>query len=195
MCEGEKTEPKYFQELVKAWGLNHQVKVGKNDGSSPDRVVARAQELQEQASREGDAFDEVYCVFDRDAHERFADAVAQLKALQAKGRPFKGTVSVPCFEFWLLLHFGYSDRPYARKGKKSVGDAVVSDLKTQPGFAKYGKGMDGVFTQLSPRLDDALRHAKTLAEHSADDSEHPNPSTQVHELVLRLKAIAAARRG
>ena len=191
VCEGEKTEPKYFNELIGAWSLSPQVQVGKNDGSSPDRVVARAEELQDAARRDGDAFDEVYCVFDRDAHERFADAVNRLKVL---GLPFGGVVSVPCFEFWLLLHFGYTDKPYARKGNKSVGNVVVSDLKTKQGFAKYDKGMDGVFALLESKLPAALKHAKTLAANPADNSEHPNPSTRMHELITRLQAVAASKR-
>lgn len=191
VCEGEKTEPKYFRELIGAWGLNPQVQIGSHDGSSPDKVVAQAEYLQEVARHEGDAFDEVYCVFDRDAHERFADAVARLKEL---GQPFKGVVSVPCFEFWLLLHFGFTDKPFARKGNKSVGNTVVSDLKTKEGFAKYDKGMEGVFGLLEPKLSAALKHAKTLAANPVDHSEHPNPSTQIHELIARLQDIAANKR-
>lgn len=190
VCEGEKTEPTYFHDLIRSWGLSTQVKVGKNDTSSPDRVVERAQALQAQAQREGDAFDAVYCVFDRDAHERFPDAVARLKVL---GLPFQGVVSVPCFEFWLLLHFGYTDKPYACKGKKSVGDAVVADLKTKQGFAQYGKGMKGVFALLEPKLPIAMQHATTLAAQPAEDAEYPNPSTQLHDLINQLQKIADRR--
>lgn len=191
VCEGEKTEPNYFRELIGAWSLSPQVQIGSHDGSSPDKVVAHAEHLQEVARLEGDAFDEVYCVFDRDAHERFADAVASLKQL---GQPFKGVVSVPCFEFWLLLHFGFTDKPFARKGDKSVGNTVVSDLKTKQGFAKYDKGMEGVFGLLKSKLPAALKHAITLAANPVDHSKHPNPSTQIHELIARLQDIAASKR-
>lgn len=191
VCEGEQTEPMYFRELIGALRLSPQVQIGSHDGSSPDKVVAHAEYLQEVARLEGDAFDEVYCVFDRDAHERFVDAVARLKVLN---QPLKGVVSVPCFEFWLLLHFGYTDKPYTSKGKKSVGDAVVADLKTKEGFAKYNKGMRGVFGLLSPKLPAALKHAKTLAANPVDHSEYPNPSTQMHALITRLQEIAASER-
>lgn len=190
VCEGEKTEPLYFRDMVTAWRLANLVKVGKNDGSSPDRVVTRAEELYKEAMQEGDAFDEVYCVFDRDSHERFADAVARLKQLQVDGQPVRGVVSVPCFEFWLLLHFGYTDRPYAGRGGKSVGNAVVSDLRKKPGFANYHKGMTGVFISLQPQLEQALKNATLLADHVAGGAIHPNPSTQVHELVRRLQQVS-----
>ncbi|MDD2609873.1 MAG: RloB family protein [Giesbergeria sp.] len=189
VCEGEKTEPIYFRDMVRALNLGKQVMIGKNDGSSPDKVVARAEELYAQAQREGDAFDEVYCVFDRDAHERFKEAVARLHELRAKGQPLNGIVSVPCFEFWLLLHFGYTEKPYASRGNKSVGNAVVSDLKKNPGFAKYDKGMVGVFELLAPHLEQSLKHAQRLMSNPASNDEHPNPSTQVHILVNRLKSV------
>ena len=118
-------------------------------------------------------------------------AINRLHTLKANGRPLNTVVSSPCFEFWLLLHFGYTDKPYACKGKKSVGQVVVSDLKKQPGFEKYDKGMTGVFKLLGPKLEQALKHAQQLAARPTEHIEHPNPSTQVHVLVNRLKELKA----
>lgn len=190
VCEGEKTEPLYFRDMVNAWNIGNQVKIARNDGFSPDRIVAQADELYAQAKQEGDGFDDIYCVFDRDAYEHFNAAINRLHTLKANGRPLNAVVSVPCFEFWLLLHFGYTEKPYSSTGKKSVGNAVVSDLKKKPGFTKYDKGMVGVFKLLAPNLEQALKHAQQLAAHRAGNDEHPNPSTQVHVLVNRLKVLA-----
>ena len=79
-------------------------------------------------------------------------------------------------------------------GRGSRLNVVVSDLKTKQGFAKYDKGMDGVFALLESKLPAALKHAKTLAANPADNSEHPNPSTRMHELITRLQAVAASKR-
>lgn len=190
VCEGEKTEPLYFRDMVNAWNICNQVKIARNDGFSPDRIVAQADELYAQAKQEGDGFDDIYCVFDRDAHEHFNAAINRLHTLKANGRPLNAVVSVPCFEFWLLLHFGYTEKPYSSTGNKSVGNAVVSDLKKKPGFTKYDKGMVGVFKLLAPNLEQALKHAQQLAAHRAGNDEHPNPSTQVHLLVNRLRVLA-----
>lgn len=190
VCEGEKTEPFYFSDLIKKWNLNNQVKIGSNDGSSPDKVVEKAEELFKLSESENDAFDEVYCIFDRDAHEKFPDAIEKLKTLKSNKKPLHGIVSVPCFEFWLLLHFGYTSKPYASRGKKSIGDAVVSDLKKKPEFSKYKKRTTGVFELLETKLEDALKNATTLEKLQKDDGEHCNPSTQLHELINRLKSIA-----
>lgn len=189
VCEGKKTEPIYFQDMVNDLGVARLVEIGKNDGSSPDQVVRRAVELFDEELRSGDAFDDVFCVFDRDAHERFDDAVSNLKQCQAEGKPLHGVVSVPCFEFWLLLHFGYTSKPFAAKGPKSVGNVVVSALKKHNGFEKYDKGMKGVYRMLKPQLDEAIRHAQRLLAEQAHEGAFANPSTQVHELVERIRAL------
>ena len=67
-------------------------------------------------------------------------------------------------------------------------------LSPQVQVGKNVKGMDGVFALLESKLPAALKHAKTLAANPADNSEHPNPSTRMHELITRLQAVAASKR-
>lgn len=189
VCEGTKTEPHYLRELLDDLGIRpHAVRIAPNDGVSPDRVVAHALALYEEDAVAGDAFDQVYCVFDRDKHTTFDAAVQRTQALSADGKPFVAITSTPCFEIWLLLHFGYSDQPFHAAGKKSVGDQVVAALKTKPGFAKYGKGQKGVYGQLKAKLADALTHAERLRTHGAA-SDSVNPATDVDELVKAIQAL------
>ena len=69
VCEGTKTEPHYLRELLDDLGIRPQmVRIAPNDGVSPDRVVAHAEKLFEEDAVAGDAYDLVYCVFDRDRH-------------------------------------------------------------------------------------------------------------------------------
>lgn len=190
VCEGTKTEPHYLRELLDDLRIRPQVvRVAPNDGVSPDRVVAHALALYEEDAVAGDAFDQVYCVFDRDQHTTFDAAVQRTKALSAAGQPFAAITSTPCFEVWLLLHFGYSDQPFHASGKKSVGDQVVAALKNKPGFAKYGKGQKGIYGQLKAKLADALIHAERLRQHGAKTGS-TNPTTNVDELVKAIHAIA-----
>ena len=189
VCEGTKTEPHYFRDLLDDLGIRPQaVRIAPNDGVSPDRVVAHAVALYEEDAAAGDAFDTVYCVFDRDRHTTFDAAVQRTKDLTAAGQPFVAITSTPCFEVWLLLHFGYSDQPFYPAGKKSVGDQVVSALKTKPGFAKYGKGKKEIYGQLKEKLADALTHAGRLRRHGAASCSI-NPATDVDELVKAIQAL------
>jgi hypothetical protein len=164
------------------------VRIAPNDGVSPDRIVAHALLLYEEDAASGDAYDTVYCVFDRDKHTTFDAAVQRTKDLSAAGKPLVVITSTPCFEFWLLLHFGYTDHPFHAAGKKSVGDKVVADLKTKQGFDKYGKGQKGIYAMLKDRLPDALIYAEQLRRHGAATGSI-NPATEIDKLVADLSKL------
>lgn len=191
VCEGTKTEPHYLRELLDDLHVRPQlVRIAPNDGASPDRVVAHALALYHEDELTGDAFDQVYCVFDRDQHATFDAAVQRTKDLTASGKPIVAITSTPCFEIWLLLHFRYSDQPFYAMGRKSVGDQVVSALKAMPGFTKYGKGQRGIYGQLAGRLTNALNHAERLRRHVAETGSI-NPATDIDLLVTAIQALAA----
>ena len=190
VCEGTKTEPHYLRELRDTLRIRPQmVCIAPNDGSSPNRVVDHALGLYPEDAEGGDAYDKVYCVFDRDRHSTFDAAVQRTKDLSAGGSPLEAITSTPCFEVWLLLHFGYTDQPFHAAGKKSVGDQVVAALKAKPGFAKYGKGQKGLYPQLADKLSDALDHAAQLRQHSTATGSI-NPATDIDKLVLAMQALA-----
>lgn len=191
VCEGTKTEPHYLQELLDDLKIRpHIFRIAPNDGVSPDRVVAHALALYEEDASTGDAFDLVYCVFDRDKHTTFDAAVQRTKDLNAAGKPFRAITSTPCFEVWLLLHFHYSDQPFHPAGRKSVGDQVISRLKKMPGFSAYGKGKKGIYSQLKSSLPDALTHAERLRKHGASTG-CINPATDIDELIRKIQQFTA----
>ncbi len=186
VCEGTKTEPHYFHDLLENFGIRpFIVRIAKNQGVSPDRVVAHALDLYEEDARQGDAYDAVYCVFDRDKHTTFEAAVQRTKDCQA---PLIAITSTPCFEVWLLLHFGYTDQPFHAVGKKSVGDQVVAQLKKKPGMGQYGKGQQGIYGQLKDKLGSALNNAERLRQHGKDTGSI-NPATDVDQLVMDLQRL------
>ncbi|NLY65622.1 MAG: RloB domain-containing protein [Alcaligenaceae bacterium] len=115
VCEGTKTEPRYLREFLDDLKIRPQlVHIMPNNGVTPDRIVEHAINLYEEDKIAGDAFDKVYCVFDRDKHTTFSSAVKRIKDL---GHPFVAITSTPCFEFWLLLHFIYTNKPFHAAGK------------------------------------------------------------------------------
>ncbi|OGS81215.1 MAG: hypothetical protein A2061_01070 [Gallionellales bacterium GWA2_59_43] len=151
-------------------------------------MVAHARDVQKEEVASGDGYDCIYCIFDRDKHTTFASALQQIKGISASGESLKAITSTPCFEFWLLLHFGFSDAPFHAAGKKSIGDQAVSKLKTKPGFSKYAKGTKGTYSLLKPKLPDAIKNAKKLRQViGGHESQHDaNPWTNVDELVESL---------
>jgi hypothetical protein len=195
VCEGSKTEPHYLSELREMWGIpNAWVSIKSSEGSSPHRVVQTAEKLYAEDAQMGDSFDQVFCVFDRDAHPTFSATVQRTRELKANGKPFQAITSTPCFEFWFLLHFGYSDAPFAKAGKKSVGDVVVSQFKSKAGLAQYGKGQKGMAALLLSNLASATQHATKLRKSAAkiqkhDPQIHANPWTNVDELLEHIKSL------
>ncbi len=189
VCEGEKTEPNYFRELRDYYRLNTaNVEVTGECGSSPINVLQKAQELYREAQR-NIPFDRVYCVFDKDTHQTYGQVLNAIDSLSPK-ETFFAINSVPCFEYWLLLHFCYTTQPfYGTNGGKSAGDQVLEELKVY--IPNYAKGNQGYFEALIPQLPQAIAYAKrALAE--AQKSDTDNPSTHIHELIEYLQGLAVA---
>ena len=130
----------------------------------------------------------MYCVIDRDSHDEtnFQSAVALSRA--NAGRVTLLT-SYPCFEFWLILHFGYTRAPFASVGGVSAAERALQHLKTKPDMGDYAKGnIAGLFEKLLPQLSIARTNAsRSVAEaHSVGDW---NPSTPLHLLIDRLEEL------
>ena len=181
VCEGSKTEPSYFWSLVNRNQLSTANVEVEASGSDPSRLVRKAKSLRNKEKRRGDRYDAVYCVFDRDEHAHFN--AASNEACSAK---LKLARSWPCFEFWLLLHFVYSRRPYAPSGNRSAADNCVGDL--QQHLPNYTKGNTGVFEALEDQMETAKSNAgRALLDVKA--TGRCNPSTEVHYLVAYLQAL------
>lgn len=189
VCEGEKTEPNYFNELKNYYKINSANIVITGDcGSDPLSIFRDAKKRHLEQQDLGDAFDQVYCVFDRDAHTTYADALNAIKAMPRK-TGFHAIRSVPCFEYWLLLHYLYTTKPYMKVANKSVCNLVIADLRQHD--PQYAKGCTGTFERLLPHLDKAITHAeKSLKSAMAIDAD--NPITDVHVLVHFLRNIKSA---
>ena len=183
VCEGEKTEPYYFSELIDYYRLNSaNIEVTGNCGSSPSCVLTEAQKRQQQEIKKGDAYDKVFCILDKDCHKNYNKVLSEMSLLTE----FKAITSVPCFEYWLLLHFNYTTSPYCKTEKKSICDKVIQELKSY--LPNYEKGTSGVFIKLLDKMDGAIASSKSvLAE--ARRNKTDNPSTHVYELVDYLRSL------
>jgi RloB-like protein len=178
VCEGDKTEPQYLDGLKQAFKLsNANIRVTSADGTDPVSIVRFAQRL---VDREGE-YDRVYCVFDRNGHANFAEAIGLIRPLG-----YQPIVSWPCFEIWVLLHFVYSTAPYNSIGCQSACDLVVREVRKY--FAGYAKGHRGIYGHLESKIDAAITHAKRLRQHNTSSNSY-NPSTAVDELVDYLRKL------
>lgn len=100
--EGEKTEPKYFNDL-KALYRNPLVHVEvlkrQNSASSPNRVINVLNKFK--SLYELKQADELWILIDKD---NWGNRNLSITAAQCRQKKYYLAVSNPCFEVWLLLH-------------------------------------------------------------------------------------------
>lgn len=186
VCEGEKTEPQYFNGLKDHYGLHSaNVEVCGDCGSDPLSIIGHARQRYREEKDVGDAFDRVYCVFDKDAHANYMQGIDAIRSATPQG-VYIPINSIPCFEYWLLLHFKYTTRPYDPLPGNSACNQVLAELRSyMPG---YTKGNNDTFSALIGRLDFARDNAeRALVAGEANHTD--NLTTHVHELVEFLQNI------
>jgi hypothetical protein len=168
VCEGEKTEPNYFNcfEVPKCV-----IKV-KGVGANTLSLVRETIELKKK-----DAYDQTWCVFDRDSFpaQNFNNAI-----LLAKRNGIKVAYSNEAFELWYLLHFNYITTALSRD---RYGKMLTSSLGR-----KYEKNSEDMYFQLKDKMENAIENAKKLfSTYKPSNPEKDNPSTTVFELIEELK--------
>jgi hypothetical protein len=180
LCEDSKSGKRYLEDAALHFRANAEVEIAHCGVTHPSGIVEKAIARQK-------SFDKVYCALDRDSHLCFDRAIDLAKHHQK----IKIIASFPCFEFWLLLHFGYNRRPFTAVGKKSPGDLVAKSLREKPNMDKYEKGKDiSYFAQL---LGEPFQKARALAPKILEDvaiSGEPNPSTEIHLLMDEFETLS-----
>lgn len=154
-------------------------------GSDPLGICTFAMERYEQEKTSGDLYDKVFCVFDKDNHANFLRALNTIRDAEPRNT-YVAVPSVPCFEFWFLLHYKYTTRPFTASFGASACDQVLNELKVY--LPDYAKGASDTFPVLLDSLEYAKKNAARAAK-SAADSGTDNPTTRVHELVNFLQNI------
>jgi hypothetical protein len=120
VCEDEKSAVYYFKEVKDYYEINTaNVEIDGSCDSAPKSVVEHAIKRYKSEAKTDNGFDRVFCVIDKDNHSTYSKAI-ELCAKQKPKDVFYCIPSVPCFEYWLLLHFKNSTRPYYATSKKAL---------------------------------------------------------------------------
>ena len=184
VCEGENTEPSYFNQFRLTSARVQSVGEGYNTISLTNRAL--------ELSREG-RYDQVWCVFDKDdfADEDFNGAIRI-----AQANNFGVAYSNQSFEYWLLLHF--DDHQGGGMHRNDYNGRINILLK--PFKISYvgneSKIVDQDFFELLDGIDDKTHKRRvnlaiSRAERNYDSFDHINPareesSTTVFRLVKEL---------
>jgi hypothetical protein len=169
VCEGEKTEPNYFEKFRVPKKIFDVVGIGANTIS----LVEKAIELRSNSTV---SYDEVWCVFDRDSFpaQNFNNAISL-----AGQNNINVAYSNEAFEIWYLLHFHFHDSATSRTQYTEM-------LTDRLGF-QYIKNDPSIYDHILPLQNSALQNAKNLLKSYVNHSpERDNPSTTVHTLVQEL---------
>lgn len=190
VAEGEKTEPLYFQGIVD----KIIEKVGGNitvypiptidihgEGCSTNSLIDKTEEIVNKAKI---IYEKIWVIFDKDDFEDFDSAIDR-----ALKNGYHVGWSNECFEYWLYLHFFYSDSSLHRDNWFDKVDDI---------FKKYGLG-DGKYKKNEARIFDllnnagsvksAIGYAKNRMKEFNQSGRKPsefNPGTTVHILVEEL---------
>lgn len=184
VCEGTKTEPGYLRGLCSTYRLSSaNIQIARAGATDPLSLV----QFTERRLLEGN-YDRAFCVFDRDGHPSYDDALELVRGSESgRAGRLRTIVSVPCFEVWVLLHFSFTSAPYTAVGAQSSCDRVLHALRRHA--PDYEKGKE-IYPELAGLMDTALQNAACLRGHN-EATGSDNPSTQVDELIEYLRGLAA----
>ncbi|MBF0566378.1 MAG: RloB domain-containing protein [Nitrospirae bacterium] len=186
LCEGQKTEPTYFKAFRNSLRPpDKSIVIPKSYGGvDPSNLVNKAEEEFSKALKDDPpGYDRVFIVFDRDMHTTYDKAKQRVDNLNKNHEnTFEAIVSIPCFEFWLLLHFENTDRPYQTMiGSKSACECVISDLKNY--LPAYEKGKSDTFKITCRYIDEAMKRAELQEKRHITSDMDNYSTTKVHHLI------------
>lgn len=175
VCEGEKTEPNYFLSFPVNKTLVN-VKVS-GEGRNTRSLVKQAEKLAKEAKDNGEPYDQVWCVFDKDdfSCDNFNAAI---NICERKPK-FNAAYSNEAFELWYLLHYEYHDTAHSRDRYKEMLTDRLGET--------YKKNSEEMYEKLLNKQEQAIKNAEKL--YSMHDHNSPalnNPCTTVFKLVQEL---------
>lgn len=191
VTEGERTEPMYFRGIQKLM----KDKVGgivdvieqpvidiHGEGCSTNKLIEVTDQIVKNAKI---MYQNVWVVFDKDDFEDFDQAIRD-----GTGRGYHMAWSNQSFEYWLYLHFNYSDSALHRHQWNAKLDELFKQYNL--GDGTYQKNYEDIYhmVDMYDGVNTAIRNAKRrMTEFEKGDykpSEY-DPGTMLHKLIGELK--------
>lgn len=190
-CEGEQTEPLYFEgfkRMIENNPIYKDMVLIEIEPCAAEtmRVIAMAERY---VRKNGIDRGQIWCVYDKDSFPAkdfngVAERVDKLN-LENSELQYHAEWSNECIEFWFILHFAY----YTSNNHRSEYVKFLNDKFKELGIGKYQKNMRDIFPILmekgNPKL--AIRYAKRIIEENKEKTPAEiAPGTKVYELVEEL---------
>lgn len=190
-CEGEQTEPLYFngfKKLIEDNPIYRDMVLIQIEpcGAETMRVISQAERyVKDNHIEKG----QIWCVYDKDSFpaKNFNGVVNRSESLNRENPllQYHTAWSNECIEFWFLLHFAY----YTSNNHRTEYISFLNDKYRELGIGKYQKNNSATFDILmnkgNPKL--ASRYARRIiGEHKNLSPADIAPGTKVYELVEEL---------
>ena len=190
VTEGKCTEPLYFKGLQKLIlenvGGTIEVKPvidihGK--GCSTTKLLEATDQIVKSASV---FYQNIWVVFDKDDFEDFDQAIKE-----GRDRGYNIAWSNQSFEYWLYLHFNYSDAALHRDQWCDKLDKIFEEYNL--GDGTYKKNYENIYDMVNSYdgVNTAINHAKRRMANFDIEKDKPSqydPGTEVYKLVEQLKS-------
>ncbi len=190
VSEGKKTEPYYFEGLreyiVGKYGGSIDIESPKIDIEGKGKcTVSLIEEAVRIVSKKHILFEHVWVVFDKDNFDDFDEAIDL-----AKSFGFEVAWSNQSFEYWLFLHFYYSDAALHRDDWEEKLDEIFKHNKIGQGY--YEKNLEDIFDLVTANggLKTAIANSKRIEATYKGKYICPSkcdPCTKVQNLILQLE--------
>jgi len=190
-CEGEKTEPLYIRGYINHFHSDKRsiILVEKTNKNTPVQLVEVAITAKEQGSEN----DIVWVVFDRESEAKYTHELHAKAREKALANGIQIAFSNVCFEFWILLHFGYTSGCYSSYEDLKKRSALVQNLQ-KVGIQNYDKALPILFDKVKELVPNAIKNSEQLKDQALKASEkgreaphYLNPYVDVHEMFLDMK--------
>lgn len=189
VCEGEATEPNYFeslkQDLPKGVLTAYQIEIqgtGRNTQSLLDEALRLKNVYEKNSTRK---IDKLWVVFDKDSFsaQDFNGAIQRCNSSE-----IGCAWSNEAFELWYLLHFQYYENAMSRRVYKNMIEGHLKPILGED--FRYEKNSEQMYSLLKQygSLENAIRNAKRLAERfqGRQDYANHNPCTMIWQLVEEI---------
>ena len=166
----------FNSDVIKKFALD--VKVGNTEKNTPYELVKEILSDQGRAKNAGNEYEELWVVFDKDNHPKMLEAFSL-----AKSRGVKIAFSSVSFEYWILLHFRKTTKPY-----RSCSELIADLKKDLPNFEKNTKKIYLDVKDLTQLAIENAHHlrAQLATSHLGVPVYETNPYVNVDNLVQML---------
>lgn len=180
VCEGTRTEPNYFEALIKnRYSAIREVEIN-GEGRGTVSLIKKVVEIRDKSDKE---FDRVWAVFDKDDFEDFNEAIEL-----AKRNGIHCAWSNESFELWYYLHFGYLDTGVPRSQYIAMIEREIRRKNGNENYT-YKKKAKNIYSLLQQFGNESLAFtgaARLKKQYSGHDYASHKPCTTVNELVNEL---------